>query len=97
MSRTKEEVRANRQKKIDKRRRLLTHLDYTGRANNAEDGYFANSGEVSKYTTAGKSRKTKAKNGYASYRHKGAYGAAVDYKPRDRRQIDRMETDINDA
>lgn len=93
MSRTKEEIRENRQKKIDKRRHLLSHLDWIKRYERVEEGYFANSGEVSKYTTAGTAKKTKAKNGHASYRHKGAYGPAVNYSPRDKRQIDRMNNE----
>lgn len=90
MSRTKEEMREARQRKIEHRRHLLSYLDHAGRSAGAEDGYFANSGEISKYITAGKSKKTKTKNGHASYRHKGTYGAAVDHSPRDKRQIDRM-------
>ena len=90
MSRTKEEIRETRKKKIERCRYLLSHLDHAGRSTDVKDGYFTNSGEISKYITAGKSKKTKTKNGHASYRHKGAYGAAVDHSPRDKRQIDRM-------
>ena len=90
MSRTKEEMREARKRKIKHRRYLLSHLDHTGHSTDVEDGYFTNNDEISKYITAGKSKKTKTKNGHASYRHKGAYGAAVDYSPRDKRQIDRM-------
>lgn len=90
MSRTKEEMREARKRKIERRRHLLSHLDHAGRAVDVKDGYFANSGEISKYITAGKSKKTKAKNGHASYRHKGTYGAAVGHSPRDKRQIDKM-------
>lgn len=97
MSRTKEERREVRKRKIERRRHLLSHLDHAGRSVDVKDGYFANSGEISKYITAGKSKKTKAKNGHASYRHKGTYGVAVDYSPRDKRQIDRKENNVNDS
>lgn len=97
MSRTKEEMREARKRKIERRRHLLSHLDHAGRTVDVKDGYFANSGEISKYITAGKSKKTKAKNGHASYRHKGTYGVAVDHSPRDKRQIDRKENNVNDS
>ena len=61
MSRTKEEMREARQRKIEHRRHLLSHLDHAGRSAGAEDGYFANSGEISKYITAENRRKLKPK------------------------------------
>jgi len=40
--------------------------------------------------TCGVSKKTKTKNGQASYRHKGAYGPAKVYTRHDQREMDRI-------
>lgn len=40
--------------------------------------------------------KTKTKNKYASYRHKGGYGKAILYSRHDRRQIIRMDQEIHE-
>lgn len=61
MSRTKEEMREARKRKIKHRRYLLSHLDHTGHSTDVEDGYFTNNGEISKYITAGKSKRLRLK------------------------------------
>ena len=39
-------------------------------------------------TNGGVAKKSKAKHGHSSYRHKGTYGPAINYPPNDQRQID---------
>ena len=52
------------------------------------EGQLKNNNELNALSHRGKARKTKAKHGHSSYRHKGTYGTAKVYKPREQRQID---------
>ena len=98
MNRTKDEQRANRERKIKQRKKLVaatyksSALDYS----DIKDGYFANNNTLNACMGAGKSKKTKAKHGHASYRHKGAYGKAIDRTAHDQRQIDSMDIDLEE-
>lgn len=48
------------------------------------------------YGGLGRGIKTKTKNSYASYRHKGGFGKALLHSRHDKRQIIRMEQEINE-
>ena len=56
--------------------------------NNLCEGQLRNNNEMNALSHRGKARKTKAKHGHSSYRHRGTYGAAKVYKPHEQRQID---------
>lgn len=96
MNRTKDEQRANRERKIKQRKDLVnaTHRklqeDWCG-YKNIKDGYFDNNNTLNACMGAGTAKKTKAKHGHATYRHKGAYGKAIDRTAHDQRQIDSMD------
>ncbi len=96
MNRTKDEQRANRERKIKQRKDLVnaTHRklqeDWCG-YKNIKDGYFDNNNTLNACMGAGTAKKTKAKHGHATYRHKGAYGKAIVRTAHDQRQIDSMD------
>ena len=52
------------------------------------EGQLRNNNDMNRLGGGGVSRKTKAKHSHSTYRHKGAYGKAIQYKPHDQRQID---------
>lgn len=89
MNRTTPERRANRRRKIVQRKRLINSLNSD--CPEIKDGYLDNNNEMNKYSHGGKSKKTKAKHGHASYRHNGAYGKAIDRSAHDQRQVDSMD------
>ncbi len=61
------------------------------------EGKFRNNSIANEYASCGKSRKTNRKKGHANYRAKtGAYGAAMDWKPHDKAQLDAMNDDEKD-
>lgn len=98
MNRTKPEQRANRRRKIAQRKKLInsinnswtTGVDFCDYAE-IKDGYLDNNNEMNKYGQRGRAKKTKTKNSNASYRHKGAYGAAIQRTVHDQRQVDIMD------
>lgn len=98
MNRTKEEQRANRQRKIKQRKNLINSINrpWTGATTDfcdfaeIKDGYLSNNNEMNKYGQRGRAKKTKTKHGHASYRHSGAYGKAIDRTTHDQRQVDSM-------
>ena len=61
------------------------------------DGYFSNIDEINKWMGAGRKKKTKTKDGHASYRHNGSYGEAIDYSPHDKRQVDDFEEQLKEV
>lgn len=60
------------------------------------EGQLRNNNEMNKYTNAGTAKKTKTKHGHASYRHKGAYGSAINYAPKEQRQVDEFENQLGE-
>lgn len=60
------------------------------------EGQLRNNNDMNRVGQHGTAKKTKAKHGHASYRHKGAYGPAIDYSPRDQRQIDEMNDQLDE-
>lgn len=60
------------------------------------EGQLRNNNEMNKYANAGTAKKTKTKHGHASYRHSGAYGPAVDYAPKERRQVDEFKDQLRE-
>ena len=108
MNRTEPERRANRRRKIARRKRLLNSINKTWAGGQIDfcdyaeikDGYLDNNNEMNKYGQRGRAKKTKTKHGHASYRHGGAYGQAINRSVRDQRQVDsmdeqEMESDLN--
>ena len=99
MNRTTPERRAYRRRKIAQRKRLLNSINQSWdnpnedfcEAENIKDGYLDNNNEMNKYGQRGKAKKTKTKNGHASYRHSGAHGAAIQRTAHDQRQVDSMD------
>lgn len=99
MNRTKDEQRANRERKIKQRKDLVNATHRTWQQEEQDwcsykdikDGYFDNNNTLNACMGAGTAKKTKAKHGHATYRHKGAYGKAIDRTAHDQRQIDSMD------
>lgn len=59
------------------------------------EGQLRNNNEMNRFGQHGTAKKTKAKHGHASYRHKGDYGPAIDYAPKDQRQVDDMKDQLD--
>lgn len=101
---TRGERRRRRKRKIKQRMKLAIDINhFPGDANigvTPEDlgkpGYFANNNEANKWGQFGRAKKTKAKHGHASYRHKGDYGKAISYCPHDLRQVEDMNEQENE-
>jgi hypothetical protein len=98
MNRTKPEQRANRRRKITQRKNLINSINKSWSEPNVpfcdwaeiKDGYLNNNNDMNKYGKRGRAKKTNTKHGHASYRHKGAYGQAINRTVHDQRQIDDM-------
>lgn len=93
------ERRRRRKRKIKQRINLATAINqfFGIKPDLGEPGYFSNNNEMNKWGSAGRRKKTKIKNGHASYRHKGDYGKAIEYSPHDLRQVQDMEQQIKEA
>lgn len=92
-SRTREENRFNREKKIKRNKKLIESCRWYLNAD-LDDGYYKNNHEVSKSLTGGKSTKTNTRKGHASYRcTQGDYGKAKKYSPHDIRQLQKMSNE----
>lgn len=99
MNRTKPEQRANRRRKIAQRKNLINSINKSQASQGIDfcaqegikDGYLNNNNEMNRYGQRGRAKKTKTKNGHASYRHKGAYGPAINRTTHDQRQVDAMD------
>jgi hypothetical protein len=99
MSRSWPEQRENRKRKIKQRKNLINSINNSWSSQGStfcdwaeiKDGYLDNNNEMNKYGQHGCAKKTKAKHGHASYRHKGAYGKAINRNVHDQRQIDTMD------
>ena len=98
MGRSKDGQRANRERKIKQRKNLInsicgawleTTMPFCERME-IKDGYLSNNNEVNRWSHAGCAKKTKARHGHTSYRHKGAYGPAIRRTVHDQRQVDSM-------
>ena len=59
-------------------------------------GKFDNNSISNQYASYGHPKKTNRKKGHSNYRSKGAYGVAMDWKPHDRRQLDRDEDGVEE-
>ena len=95
---TRAERRNRRKKKIKHRSNLLFALNHWLDKDSFYYNYgkLANNNEMNALTNRGKSVKTNTRKGHSNYRHKGGYGPANNYSPRDTRQIDDMNDQIND-
>ena len=103
MGRTREYRREMRKQKIEQRRMKIKSVRRFY-SDEFENGYIhgrkiqsavfgTKGGLLSKgyYGAIVSGKKTKTKNNYASYRHKGGYGKAIVYSGHDMRKILRME------
>ena len=104
MGRSKEYRREMQKIKIKQRRqKILQSVSYNFNCyqlRNKDEGmlYGEKSGYLNKhhYGWLTNGIKTKTKNRYASYRHKGGYGKAVLYSRHDKRQIIYMNQEIDE-
>lgn len=87
---TRGERRRRRMRKIKQRINLVMDINHF-EADLREPGYFSNNNEMNRWGGGGRSKKTKARHGHASYRHKGDYGKAINYAPHDLKQVQDME------
>lgn len=103
MSRTKAFRREMRAEKIRKRRNNICSLGRFGRWGicgklekviYGEKGGYLSKGHYGGFKS---SKKTKTKNAYASYRHKGGYGKSVLYSRHDKAQIEGMEVELKET
>ena len=60
------------------------------------EGKFRNNSVANEYAHYGSGIRTNRKKGHSNYRSKGSYGAAMNWKPHDKRQLDAGEDDEND-
>ena len=95
MNRSKEENRYNRRRIIRKRMDMLidgtpTWFEHTKLEDLKYAGMLDNNNEMNRLLGNSGRRKTNTRMASASYRHKGGYGKAKKYKPRDKRQIEDM-------
>lgn len=70
------------------KRHALYHKKDRKHYNDLAVGELRNNNIMNASTNGGVAKKSKAKHGHSSYRHKGTYGPAIDYSPNDQRQID---------
>lgn len=93
-------LRKQRWRKIQNRIKVIKQLhptwSYVPALNeNTPVGKFAK-GHYGFLGHGGTNTKTNTRKGHASYRHKGAYGRAVQYKPHDKRQVIDMDQQVNE-
>ena len=95
MNRSRAENWHNRKRIIQKRLDMLSAgtpswFVYSKRADLKFIGMLDNNNEMNRLLGNSGKRKTNTRKASASYRHKGGYGEAKKYKPRDKRQIEDM-------
>lgn len=92
---TRRTRRINRRKKINQRKKMIESINKN--SNIEEPAYLANHSEVAKYTTMGKSKKTKVRKAHSAYRSKlGGYGAAKKYSVKDSNSIEYINSQIKE-
>ena len=93
--------RHDRNRKIKERRKALDNIYQKWsrsfvreKLDNLEDGYFENNNIMNEFGKKYEKKKTKTKNSYHHYRHKGRFGCkAKEYKHHDLVEIARMDSD----
>ena len=98
MGRTRAYRIAVRKRKIEKRKHDIKNFGtaFSRKINHALEGNKEGFLSRGHYRALGKTRKTKTKNAYASYRHKGGYGKACVYSRHDKIQIIAMDYDMKE-
>ena len=98
MGRSREYRITVRQNKIQKRKKAICNYGYSYRKkiNIALSGEKEGLFHKNHYGALGNGIKTKTKNAYASYRHKGGYGKACVYSRHDKLQIICMNEKIRE-
>lgn len=94
--RTKAERRLNRNKKIKRRSNLLEALTWWLDKDEFYYGKLSNNNEMNAFMGKSRRAKTNTRKSHSNYRHKGGYGPANNYSPRDARQIEDMDEQIKD-
>ena len=94
--RTKAERRLNRSKKIKQRSNLLEALTWLLDKDEFYYDKLSNNNEMNALIGKSRRAKTNTHKSHSNYRHKGGYGPANNYLPRDARQIEDMEEQIKD-
>lgn len=90
------ERRRRRTKKIKQRSNLMKALNRWLDKDEFYYGKLANNNEMNAVMSRGISKKTNTRKSHSNYRHKGGYGSANSYSPRDAKQIEDSEFQIKD-
>lgn len=94
--RTRAERRVNRKRKIKQRSNLLKAFDWWLDKDEFYYGKLSNNNEMNALMGKSRRAKTNTRKSHSNYRHKGGYGPATNYSPRDARQIEDMDNQIKD-
>ena len=90
------ERRRRRTKKIKQRSNLMKALNMWLDKDEFYYGKLSNNNEMNAVMSRGKSVKTNTRKSHSNYRHRGGYGPANNYNPRDARQIEDMNDQIKE-
>lgn len=99
MGRTRSYRRRVRKAKIHRRKEMILactpyEVFYRDKLNKAMQGEKEGIFSKCHYGTLGHGEKTKTKNSYASYRHKGGYGKALKLSRHDKTRIIAMQDEL---
>ena len=83
-------------KEKSRKRKLETAIGYSDWIDEKPLGKFENNSISNEYASYGHSIKTNRKKGHSNYRSKGSYGAAMNWKPHDKRQLNKGEDEIRE-
>ena len=93
--RTRADRRNTRKKKIKQRSNLLGALEWW-----LDKDYcyskLANNNEMNAIMSRGTSTKTNTRKSHSNYRHKGGFGPANNYAPKDTRQLNDMNDQMKE-
>ena len=94
--RTRAERRVNHKRKIKQRSNLLKAFDWWLDKDEFYYGKLSNNNEMNAIMSQGRSKKTNTRKSHSNYRHKGGYGSATTYSPRDAKQVADIDAQIKD-
>ena len=92
---TRADRRNNREKKIKQRSNLLAAFELW-LDKDQDYNKLANNNEMNAVISKGKRAKTNTRKSHSNYRHKGGYGPANNYVPKDARQLDDINYQLKD-
>lgn len=85
-----------KRKEKSRKRKLETAVGASDWIDEKPLGKFENNSISNEYAHCGTPIKTNRKKGHSNYRSKGSYGPAMNWKPRDKRQLDVEENEFDD-